>query len=281
MDQRPSLEARGERGGRRPDRAVEEGRVEVVVPGGLELGRLVRDLAGDQGRRAGEQVAVGRHAGGALEGVAEEEREGPAVLAVAACIPWPPRRRGRPRTGRAAPPARRTGSRLSPRRSRLADAASASAGSDEERLDRPAAEVGRARRTTVSISRVPEPEWQQSRITATCGPFAATSPISLAISLSARSQLPGLRLSKQDERLVEVVRLELPELLGGLLLRAVAAVVEERDVALLRLAEVVAEAVDDRLAGGLAVLERLHLAMRRPCPWRRARRGKPRRRRCR
>ncbi len=138
-----------------------------------------------------------------------------------------------------------------------------------------------ARRTTVSISRVPEPEWQQSRITATCGPFAATSPISLAISLSARSQLPGFRLSKQDERLVKVVWLDLPELLGGLLLRAVAAVIEDGDVPLFRLAEVVAEGVDDRLTRGLAILERLQFESRRPCPSPLARRGTMRRRRCR
>ena len=57
--------------------------------------------------------------------------------------------------------------------------------------------VGARRTAVIRSSRVPEPEWQQSRITATCGPLAATSPISLAISLSARSQLPGVRLSKQ------------------------------------------------------------------------------------
>ncbi len=46
------------------------------------------------------------------------------------------------------------------------------------------------------------------------------------------SRVPAI---EEDERFVEVVGLELPELLGGLLLRAVTAVVEERDVALLRL----------------------------------------------
>ena len=159
-------------------------------------GDWFRDLAGDQCRRAGEEVAVGRHAGRALEGVAEEERERPAMLAVADVFlgllvvaagreqDMPPLRRCVP-----APPFAST--------LRLAAAASASATETRnDSIGRRRRSVG-ARRTTVSISRVPEPEWQQSRITATCGPFAATSPISLAISLSARSQLPGFRLSKQ------------------------------------------------------------------------------------
>ena len=54
-----------------------------------------------------------------------------------------------------------------------------------------------------------------------------------------------------------MVWLELPELLGGLLLRAVAAVIEERDVAFFRLAQVAAEGVNDRRVRGFAVLERL------------------------
>ena len=54
-----------------------------------------------------------------------------------------------------------------------------------------------------------------------------------------------------DDGLVQVVRLQVPELGRRLLLRAVAAVVEQGDVVRASLAEVVAEAVDHRLAGRL------------------------------
>ena len=72
-------------------------------------------------------------------------------------------------------------------------------------------------------------------------------------------QVPASRTPaiEEHERLVEVVGFELPELLGRLLLRSVTAVIENRDVALFRLSEVVAEGIDDGLARGLAVLERL------------------------
>ena len=72
-------------------------------------------------------------------------------------------------------------------------------------------------------------------------------------------QVPASRTPaiEKHERLVEVVRLDLPELFGGLFLRAVTAVIENRDVALFRLSEVVAEGIDDGLARGLVVLQRL------------------------
>ncbi len=62
---------------------------------------------------------------------------------------------------------------------------------------------------------------------------------------------------EEDEGLAEVIRLDLPELLGGLFLRAVTAVIEQRDVSFLRLAKVAVEGVNDRRASGLAVLVRL------------------------
>lgn len=67
----------------RLDRTIEEDAIKIVVPGRLELRRLVRDLIGDECGGAGEPVAIRWYPGGALEGVAEEERERPAVPAVA------------------------------------------------------------------------------------------------------------------------------------------------------------------------------------------------------
>ena len=63
----------------------------------------------------------------------------------------------------------------------------------------------------------------------------------------------------EDEGFVEAVGLEVPELLGGLLLGAVAAVAEQGDVIRTGLAEVGAECLDDRLAARLSVKQRLDL----------------------
>ena len=63
----------------------------------------------------------------------------------------------------------------------------------------------------------------------------------------------------EDEGFVEAIGLEVPELLGGLLLRAVAAVAEQGDVVRTGLAEVGAECLDDRLARRLSVEQRLDL----------------------
>ena len=63
-----------------------------------------------------------------------------------------------------------------------------------------------------------------------------------------------------DDGLVQVIRLQVPELGRRLLLRAVAAVVEQRHVVRAGLAEVVAEAVDHRLAGGLDLVGVLAVA---------------------
>ena len=59
---------------------------------------------------------------------------------------------------------------------------------------------------------------------------------------------------EEHERFVQVVRLDVPELFGGLFLRAMPAVVEQGDVALSCLAKDGAERIDDGLAGRLGVL---------------------------
>ena len=51
----------------------------------------------------------------------------------------------------------------------------------------------------------------------------------------------------------------MPELRGGLFLRPVTGVIEKRDVILARLAQVLAESLDDRVASGLFVREHLEL----------------------
>lgn len=75
------------------------------------------------------------------------------------------------------------------------------------------------------------------------------------------SQIPraGLATVVADQRLVEPVGLNMPELRGRLLLRAMAAVVEERDIAGLGLPKMLAEPVDNRLAFGLTVSEYLRM----------------------
>jgi hypothetical protein len=55
---------------------------------------------------------------------------------------------------------------------------------------------------------------------------------------------------EEDERLVKVVAFGLPQIFGDRLLRDVSGLIEERDIPLLRLAQVVAQGVDDRLARG-------------------------------
>ncbi len=57
----------------------------------------------------------------------------------------------------------------------------------------------------------------------------------------------------QDEGLVEAVGLDPPELLGGLLLGAVTAVAEQRDVVRTCLTKVFAELPDDHVAGRLLI----------------------------
>ena len=76
----------------------------------------------------------------------------------------------------------------------------------------------------------------------------------LFISQIPASWAPAI---EAHEGFIQVVWLELPEFFWGLLLRAVTAVIEECNVAFFRLAQMAAEGVNDRLAGGLAVFDRL------------------------
>ncbi len=82
--------------------------------------------------------------------------------------------------------------------------------------------------------------------------------MSSASSLSARSQHPLGPAVVADQRLVEAVGLEVPELLRRRLLRAVAAVAEEGDVVGAGPAQVAAEGGDHGLPGGLLVEQRLN-----------------------
>ena len=143
---------------------------------------------------------------------------------------------------------------------RVAAAASASAAGNEERLDRPAAEVGRRAaddrlfQCKVARARAGVAAVEDHRDVRPLGGDLADQLGDLLVGEVPASLVPAI---EADERLVEVVGLELPELLGGLLLRAVAAVIEERDVAFALRLEVAAEPIDDGLAGRLGVLERL------------------------
>ena len=128
---------------------------------------------------------------------------------------------------------------------------------NKERLDRPAAEVGRG----TADDRVDLPRARAGVATVEnhgdmrpLGRHVTDQLGNLFISQIPASWVPAI---EAHEGLIQVVWLELPELLGGLLLRAVTAVIEERDVTFCRLAQVAAEGINDRLAGGLAVLERL------------------------
>ncbi|SRR6266487_4255439 len=62
-----------------------------------------------------------------------------------------------------------------------------------------------------------------------------------------------------NKGLIELIRLKLPELRRRPLLRAVAAIVEERDVFAVRLAQVRTELVNDSLTGSLFVLQNYRL----------------------
>ena len=128
---------------------------------------------------------------------------------------------------------------------------------DEERLDRPATKV--RRRTADNRFNLPRARAGVATVEDHGDMRPLRGHVADQLGNFLVGQVPASRTPaiEEHERLVEVVGFELPELFGGLLLRAVTAVIEERDVALLRLPEVVAEGIDDGLARGLAVLERL------------------------
>ena len=128
---------------------------------------------------------------------------------------------------------------------------------DEERLDRPATEV--RRRTADNRFDLPRARAGVAAVEDHGDMRPLRGHVADQLGDFLVGQVPASRTPaiEEHERLVEVVGLELPELLGGLLLRAVTAVIEEGDIPFLRLPEVVAEGIDDGLARGLAVLERL------------------------
>src|SRR4051812_37800481 len=74
--------------------------------------------------------------------------------------------------------------------------------------------------------------------------------------LVGQVELAGVAAVVEDQGLVELVRLQVPELRRRGLLRAVPGVVEQRHVARLRLCEMPSESGDDGIPGRLVVLER-------------------------
>ena len=198
-------------------------------------GDWLRTALETQGRRPREEVAVGRHPRRALEGVAEEERERPAMLAVAnVFLRFLIVAAGREQN---MPPLRRGVPARAFRRDASAGGCRLGFGyRDEERLDRPAAEVRRraaddgldlagARAGVAAVEDHGDMRALRGHVADQLG--------DLLVGEVPASRAPAI---EQHERLVKVVGFELPELFGGLLLRAVPAVVEERDVPLLRLA---------------------------------------------
>ena len=194
-----------------------------------------------------EQVAVGDPAAGGAQGLAQEVGEGPAGRRRPRGIPWPPRRRGRRPAARAG--RRRPSRRGGRRRSRAAPTAGSSSRRKMKLSRRPRPPVGRRppdRRlgqlggagARAGVAAVQDHDH--------VGPVGRDLGDELGQLLVG--QVPGALGAAvvEHERLVEVVRLDPPELLGGRLLRAMAAIAEQGDVLRAGPAEVLAEGPDDR-----------------------------------
>ena len=172
--------------------------------------------------------------------------------------PWPPRRRGRR-------PAARAGLRRpSPRG--VPQIAGGARGrellEEDEAIERPRPQVGR-RPSHRRLGEIRDAGTRTGVAAVQDHHHVGTLVRDLGDELGEFlvGQVPGAigAAVVEDEGLVEMVGLDPPELLGSLLLRAMAAVAEQGDVLRPGLAEVLAEGPDDRLARRLRVYQDLYL----------------------